>query len=566
MTELQDVLGKIADAIEAGLLTEAEQLCLSAMDSTPFNTSIWHALGVVCSRQGKFAEAVARFDRVLQEDPSFASAALNRGNVFQLMGRLDQAMASFNQALALKPDYPAALCNRAILHFGLGRLDEALADYEAALALSPGSIVALLGRGNTLRQLAEQKLKNRGQDGFASLMEQAMQSYRRAIEFQSENTEAHYNLATTLHRLDRLDEAIGYYGLSLRLQPSLAEAWSDMGIAQFEAGRTAEAIDSLNKALAMEPGNPKFLWNKSLYLLTMGVFEEGWTLYESRLRLDDRAAVPRSFGWLNNVSLRGKTVRIWAEQGFGDTIQFCRYVPVVARSGAKVVFHVPPQLARLLSGLGPEVEIAGSAVRQGPADYDIPLLSLPFALGTSQDSIPGAVPYLYPNDEKVRHWRDRLGAGGFKIGVTWKGGVASKLSAARSFSPACLAQLSAIPGVRLISLQKDAGEAHLLGIAIETPGPEFDAGGDAFLDCAAIIQNLDLVISCDTAIAHLAGALGRPVWVALKQVPDWRWLLSRTDCPWYPTMTLFRQERREDWDTVFFAMKQELEKRHNGRL
>lgn len=553
---MQQALENIARCIEAGRLAEAERLCLLALKAAPNDIPLRQALGVVWVQQGRFADAVNCFDEILASKSDSASTYLNRANALKTMGRAAEALESINQALSLKPDYPAALSNRAALLIEMGRVENALTDYETILALQPGNIGALIGQGNVLRKMAETKADAER----AALIEKAVERYQAAIRRTPESADAHYSLAITLHRLDRLSEAIEHYQHAVRLKPALAEALSDLGVAQFEAGRFREAVENLDLALAREPGRPNFLWNKSLYLLATGNFADGWPLYESRL--PDQHRHPRRLGWLDSENLEAKTIHVWAEQGLGDTIQFCRYVPLLRAKGAKVIFHVQKRMVRLLSSLGTEISVVSSSPRSKQADYTIPLLSLPLAFGTNLESVPASVPYLHADTEKRRMWKARLDTHGFKIGVTWQGTMGSKLAAARSFPRACLKRLGQLPGVRLISLQKNAQPSSfaLDGIALEGLGPEFDAGDDAFVDAAAVIQNLDLVISADTAIAHLAGALGCRTWVALKQVPDWRWLLDREDSPWYPTMTLFRQPQRGDWESVFLVMERELEK------
>jgi hypothetical protein len=252
------------------------------------------------------------------------------------------------------------------------------------------------------------------------------------------------------------------------------------------------------------------------------------------------------------------------DQGLGDTIQFSRYALLAESLGAHVVVSVQDRLRRLMSSLGPTLTILGELERPGAFDQHCPLASLPHAFATRLERIPTLVPYLHAEPERVAYWRDRLGMQGYKIGVCWQG-TRIKTGRGRSFPPHALRQVAALPGVRLISLQCGAGVEQLrhlpAGVVIESlPGP-IDAGPDAFLDTAAIMQTLDLVITCDTSVAHLAGALGRPAWVVLKRVPDWRWLLQRQDTPWYPTLRLFRQTVDGHWDEVFAAVETALRAR-----
>jgi hypothetical protein len=294
----------------------------------------------------------------------------------------------------------------------------------------------------------------------------------------------------------------------------------------------------------------------------LGRFDPGWHLYEWRKRrrppIADRV-MPQPL-WTGAQVLRGKVLLIHWEQGLGDTIQFCRYANLAVEMGARVLLDVQPQLRRLLRTLNPAVEIVTGG-RDITADYHCPLLSLPAAFGTTLDTIPARTPYLRAEPDRVAQWRRRIGDEGLKVGISWQGSTL-RVDIGRSLPLAAFQPLFAVPGVRLISLQKNEGTVQLqtlpAGMHVETLGEDFDRAPDAFLDTAAVMQHLDLIVTSDTAIAHLAGALGRPTWVALKQVPDWRWMLERTDSPWYPSHRLFRQRRAADWSGVFEDIYREL--------
>jgi len=264
--------------------------------------------------------------------------------------------------------------------------------------------------------------------------------------------------------------------------------------------------------------------------------------------------------WTGAEDLRGKTLFCYAGQGLGDTVQFFRYCALAKARGARVILAPQNALARLLRAAEPELEVIDQNSVPAHFDYHIPLMSLPLAFGTTVETIPDPGPYLVAEAEKIHQWRTRIGAEGFKIGITWRGNERG-IMRGRSYPPALLATLAKRPGVRLISLQKDAGESELRSIHAESLGNEFDAGPDAFIDTAAVLQSLDLVVTADTAIAHIAGALGRPTWIALKHLPDWRWLLNRSDTPWYQSVTLFRQPVEGDWPAVLTQMEDMLGRR-----
>ncbi len=291
-------------------------------------------------------------------------------------------------------------------------------------------------------------------------------------------------------------------------------------------------------------------------MLLLGRFEAAWPGWEDRFRagaVPDRGLTrPRWRG----EPLQGRTLLIHAEQGLGDTIQFCRYP---FPTDGPVVFEVQPRIARLLGGLPGAARIVPVGDPLPQFDLECPLMSLPAIRGTTEATIPSDVPYLSAEADAVARWRARLGEHGFRVGIAWQGNPSRREDTGRSIRLEHFLPLAAVPGVRLLSLQKDTGADQLApGMPVETLGDDFDQGRDGFIDTAAVMMNLDLVITSDTAIPHLAGALGRPVWVALRAVPDWRFMLERPDSPWYPTMRLFRQTTRDDWASVFAAIKDAL--------
>ena len=436
-------------------------------------------------------------------------------------GELTEALVLYDAILAARPDLEEALCNRGAVLDGLGRADEALADLDRALAINP------------------------------------------------ELAEAHNNRGQMLQPLDRLDEALDAFDRAVALKPDFAEAHNNRGIVLRELGCRAEARQSFERAAALDPGYVRAQWNVALAAFSEGAFAEGWPRYEWRKR---RTGAERAFPalgkplWLGREDIAGKTLLIHPEQGLGDTIQFCRYAPMALARGARVVLCVQDRLVRLIHSLNEgkdkSLMVTGWGRSPPPFDYYAPMLSLPLAFGTSLQTIPAAASYLQAEPERVRRWKARIGAHGFKVGIAWQGNRHADVDAGRSLSVRWFESLARIPGVRLISLQKGDGAEQLSslppGMKVESLGEAFDAGPDAFLDSAAVMETLDLVISSDTATAHLAGALGRPVWVALRSAPDWRWLQDRADCPWYPGMRLFRQPARSDWTSVFDAMEAAL--------
>jgi Flp pilus assembly protein TadD len=370
--------------------------------------------------------------------------------------------------------------------------------------------------------------------------------------------EAAAHLGLALHQLGRYEDALHWLD---RAAPGPAGArlphWRANTLV--ELGRFDEARAAFDRALALEPGMPEALRNRGILRLLQGDYAGGLADYEHRRPQDPAARATQGVDapdW-QGEPLAGRRIAVTDATGLGDELQFCRYLPLLADLGAEVCFLGNPRLYRLLATLDPRVRLLAAP---GDERFDVhcKLLSLPLRFGTRLDAVPAATPYLHAEPARVAHWRARLGEGGYRVGVCWKGSPRRTIDAGRSFPLAALAPLAAQDGVRLVSLQKGPGTEELdhlpEGMVVERLGEDFDAGPDAFVDTAAVMASLDLVISSCTSVPHLAGALARPTWVALKAVPEWRWGLGRADNPWYPGMRLFRQPRRGAWEPVFAAM------------
>lgn len=498
-------------AYQRGENGEAERLARAVLGADPDNFDAHHVLAVVAAHDSRRDEAVASYDRALAIRPDDVQALSNRGVALNELGRYGEALMGLDRALALRPDFLPALSNRGNALRGLGRHDEALASYDRALSLSPDFPEALSNRGNAL------------------------------------------------HEMRRYEEALASYERALAARPNYPEALSNRGLTLQQLGRFGEALASFDRALAIAPHYADCRCNRALLLLLIGRFAEGWAEYEWRRQLGSWHMQSIDAPEWRGEGLRGKRLLLRAEQGLGDTIQFARFAPLLAARGAAVILDVQRPLGGLLQSL----DGAPTIVRQGdslpPIDLQLPLLSVPLLLGVDGASIPAEIPYIKADPAQVERWRERLMPGGFRIGIAWQG---SPQAFGRAVPLNAFAPLAQIAGVRLISLQKHHGLDQLAqlppGMEVHDLGEGFDAGPDGFLDTAAVMAHLDLVISADTAIAHLAGALGRPVWILLADVPDWRWMLGREDSPWYPTARLFRQRRRGDWDEVMARVAAEL--------
>jgi tetratricopeptide (TPR) repeat protein len=495
---------------------------------------------------GRRREAAARLDQALRLSPDSPDALAMGGYMLAEMGKPEAALRFYRRALDLEPRLIVAHANAGKLLVELGRPAEALESFEAATALTPADADAWNGRAGALRELGR--------------LEESLDAARRALSLKPDFPEAAVNLGNALLKLDRMEEALAAYRRACALRADYAAALCGEALALRNLGRFGEALAAFEAAEAL--GSREAVAGKGCLLLTLGDFERGFEGYEARWLSGKSLA--EAFGtrwptWAGPESAQ-KRVLVLNDHGLGDTIQFVRYLPLMAAAGVDATFVCPPKLHRLL-----EPTIAARMAEAPPdASFDaqIAVSSLPRAFATRLDSVPADVPYLAAEPALCAKWAERIGAVGFKIGVVWQGNPHPDADQARSFPLAALAPLASLPGVRLVSLQKGFGAAQLQalprGMRVETPGEDFDSGPDAFVDTAAAMAHLDLIVTCDTSIAHLAGALARPVWVALKSDAEWRWLTARDDSPWYPTMRLFRQPRRGAWAEVFEAMAHAL--------
>jgi Tfp pilus assembly protein PilF len=443
-----------------------------------------------------------------------AQLHFQRGNAAFKQKTYGEAVAQFTHAIDIAPDFGKAFFNRAQAHRRLGDLDAALADYRQGLSLETQDAAAQFAFGEFLVALRRPQ--------------EALEPLQRAATLRPDWPHAHVRLALTLRMLRR----------------------------------PLDAIAAFDRALVLNPGDAETLAQKATCELMAGRYEAGWRSYEARV---DFATHFQRVGfsqplWLGESDIAGKTILVHAEQGLGDTLQFCRYVPMLERAGARVLFAPQPPLKALMRSLSPTAQIVDVDDPGLQFDVHCRLLSLPLAFGTTAQTIPAQTPYLAAESDRTALWKQHLGSHGFKIGVCWQGSVQGQ-RLGRSFSPAALAGIGAIDGVRLIGLQRGAdSEQPALAAAagIEMAGDYFASGEEDFLDAAAIIQNCDLVITADTSILHLAGALGRPVWAPLNANADWRWGTEGADSPWYPSLRLFRTGRFDDLSEAFAEMERVL--------
>jgi Flp pilus assembly protein TadD len=487
---------------------------------------------------GRLAEAEQIYRQVLAAMPRHAEALHALGALALQSGQPAVAESLLNQAVALKPsaDFQIALANALL---ALNRPEDAATTVRLVLRARPQNAEA--------HQVLGHALSDAGQP------EQALEVYREALRLKPALPDIRNNLGLALRQMNRLAEA----EQELRQAPPEPEALVNLSSVQKERGAFSDAETTLRRALERAPENSILQYNWSLLMLLLGRTKEARAGWEHRFRA---GAIPaRAFHqpqW-QGEPLGDRTLLVHAEQGLGDVIQFVRYLPGIKGPGfqGNVVFEAPPRLIRLLSSNANFPSMIPTGATPPHVDAVIPLMSIP-----ARTDVPSMEPpYLFAEPERVATWKDRIGPDGFRIGVNWQGFPGRFEDKGRSLKLTAFAPLASVPGVRLISLQKGDGEDQIASAGFPVESLEgLDAGADAFLDTAAVMENLDLIITSDTSIAHLAGALGMSVWVALRRVPDWRWMLDRADSPWYPTMQLFRQSVDGDWESVFAAMRKAL--------
>lgn len=528
-----------------GDLAAAETLYRRVLMDAPGHADALHLLGVALAQRGQADAAITLIQAAIAAAPTDANMHANLGRACKAAGRTEDALAAFDQALALGSKDPGVHSDRGNVLLDLDRAALALDAFDRALALRADYAEAFGNRGNALRAL------NRHTE--------ALDSLDRAIALKPDFADAHSNRGNVLQDLDRHADAVDSYDRALALQPDHLDALVNRGVALRALGRQAAALASYERALAVRPDHVTARTNRSLCLLQTGDFANGWVEHEWRLRMPAFAPTAGRFRdppWRGSASLKGKTILLHAEQGFGDTLQFCRYVPLVAARGARVVLEVGRPLRRLLTTLDGAAQVISGDDPTPGCDVHCPLLSLPLAFGTTLNTIPPPAP-LRPDREQMAHWQQHLASlPGRRVGLVWEGSSLKRhpegraADRRRSITLSHFAPLGTIPGSSFVSLQTGTAAAQTAappsGLAVH----DFTTELTDFADTAAVIMALDLVITVDTAVAHLAGTLGKPVWILIQFDADWRWLLNRTDSPWYPSARLFRQSSFGDWNGV----------------
>jgi tetratricopeptide (TPR) repeat protein len=541
-------LGTLYD--QRGRIDEAIACYRRTVELEPVECDARCTLAQALERAGRLAEAAEAYEAALEINAQHVPTLVHLGELRKRIGHLAGAEVCFRLAIAAQPALAEAHFELGNVHQMEGRLAEAIAAYRRAVELDANFAPALCNLGNALRE--------------AGAVEQGLAYLERAVARSGNLAAAHSNLGAALQDLGRLEAAQAAFERAVALEPQRAEFLFNLGTVLKDQGRIDEAIDWYQRALAARPGYGQALCSLATAALAQGRFAEGWAGYEHRLECPQfdtlRLAEPR---W-DGKPLDERRLLVHCEQGLGDTLQFIRYLPLVRTRARHVTLAAPRALVPLLAQSGYE----GLVAKEDPLpayDVQVPLMSLPHVLGTTLDTVPADVPYLRSDPQRVARWRDELASlAGKRVGIAWQGRKLYRGDSLRSIPLVCFAPLAAVPGVTLISLQKGPGSEQLAALAgrfevVDLAASLDEGDGGAFVDTAAAMHSLDLVITSDTAIAHLAGALSVRVWVALAHAPDWRWMFERADSPWYPTMRLFRQSRPGAWDEVFARMAEALQ-------
>jgi len=555
---------------QQGQFVQAREVCRKIVRSRPNNPDALHILGLVALETQDFTGAVELLSRVVKIDPRYATAFVNRGSALQALGqweaalesygqalmldanlaqahyncgvvlhrlgRRDEALARYDTAIVLRLELAEVYFNRAVVLHELHRLPAALASYDQALALDPRLAAATLGRANALHELGR--------------LDEALTAFDRAISLTPDDALAHCNRGNVLRELQQLDAALASYERAIAHRGDLAVAECNRANVLSELNRWDLALAGYDRAIALKPDYAEAYLNKAMMQLLIEDYQNGWVNYEWRLRLkrtptqtgtDDARLQDRR--WNGKDSLAGKRILVRSEQGYGDTIQFCRYVALLASLGARVVLEVQRPLLELLRPLDGAEQVleAGTPVE---FDYQIPLLSLPLAFDTTRATIPCVTRYLASDPAKLAAWERKLGVRVKpRVGLVWRGKVVrcDNRSVELSEVVACLPK-----GFQYVSLQKEIS-ARDAGVLAANEIMNCSADQQDFSDAAALCDCMDVVISIDTSIAHLSGALGRETWILLPSYPDWRWSRSGAECPWYPSARLYRQRSANAW-------------------
>ncbi|MBF8274866.1 MAG: glycosyl transferase family 9 [Magnetococcales bacterium] len=523
--------------LEQGRFAESVTFYQKAIALKPDFVEAHYNLGNVFKMMGHPDQALACYRNTLHIRPDFADAHLNMGTVFHARGVLAEAMNAYQQALALRPDYPEALVNVGLIFQSQGQFLPAIEKYQQALALRPNYSEALSRWGIALQDMGN--------------LAGAIEKYGQALEIRPQYPEALSHLGSALLGLDRLTEATEKLHQALTLRPRLPEALSNLGSTLHKQGKLTEALVQFHKAKTADPHFAEAHFGESLTRLLLGDYPTGWNLYEWRWRTKGFRSHEHSQPLWDGSPLHGQTILLHCEQGIGDNVHFVRFIPQVKEKGARIVVLCPPTLQRLFSRMD-AIDVLVTHAQQIPlCDCQAPLMSLAGLLDITLETIPASIPYLVAAPTDIEKFKQKFKPyPELKIGLVWRGNPNYKNDHTRSMTVAMMAQVQKVSGCLFVGLQKDVTNDELAVLAQSQRFIDLSQDLNDFADTAAALTCLDLVISVDTAVMHVAGAMGCPTWGLLSHVPDWRWLVARSDSPWYPTVKLFRQTTPQSWQEV----------------
>ena len=533
---------------QQGRLRDAEKLYARALKAAPDHFDALHLLGLAKAQGGQMGEAFRLMSAALKINANAPDALMNLANVLHALKRAAEALDCLDKALRLRPDDAEVLHGRGNALLALDRAQEALASFEAALKRDPRHAEALLGRGTALASLGRTA--------------EALADFNACLALAPGHPIALYNRGNALSELGRYEEAIAAFDRALAAVPNHVKAWNNRGRALEQINRHAEAVASFDKATALDKNYADAHFNRGLALLTLGDLRRGFAEYEWRWKRSGMTDAHRGYGrplWLGEYPVDRKTILLHAEQGLGDTIQFARYAPLLARAGANVILEVQPALKTLLAGLDGVASCHARGEKLPAYDVHCPLGSLPLALKTEPANVPADIPYLRADESHLTKWRARLDAlPGKRIALAWAGNASHANDRNRSIDLKLLEPVLALDGVSIVSVQHELRGNDTEILARHANVTHLGGELSDMADTAAIVALADLTIAVDTSVAHLAGAMGRPVWVMLPYAPDWRWTLTGEHSPWYPQARLFRQSALADWASVIATVRAEL--------
>ncbi|MBF0147820.1 MAG: tetratricopeptide repeat protein [Magnetococcales bacterium] len=552
---MPQVLNNIGNAFQdLSQWDEAVHYYRQALTLLPRFPEALNNLGRALVHQGKVEEGLERLAEAVEIKPDYVDALVNLGRAMSDNGQKDDAVMMFRRALDVEPTHEVACHSLGSVFQELGRLDESMASYHRALELNPNHHEALTNLGVALLDRGE--------------LDEAVTHFERAIAVLPTYVLAWNNLGVARQNQNRMEESAACYERALALKPDYYEALNNLGVARYKQNRLMEAIELFMKVQEMAPEYPDAYYNEGMARLAIGDFQRGWQHCEWRLKMRAYQIAGHSQPIMDQAMAKGRQILLHCEQGMGDSIQMIRYAAMIKEMGATVVVFCPKALTRLFATVKGIDFLSDDPELIPPCDHRIPILSLPLFCQTHHpDRVPTPIPYLFANPDRVAVMRDQFkDAKGLKVGLVWRGNPGHSNDRNRSLDVTLMSRLLEIQGCRFVNLQLGLTEREQAVFAGRTHWMDMSAMLSDFADTAAVVTQLDLVITVDTSVAHLTGALGRPAWVLLPKVADWRWLQERDDSPWYPTLRLFRQPDFGDWETVMTQVAQKLAQSARGEL